>query len=137
MRRPTTLTLCPRPPVCAPPLSGAPETVTPSDTSMSVRGREWHQYVGVCGEQRRERGRRGKGLSARRRTGCRPAEDQQVDTFPPFPRGVVTVLARKEKKRRREGEAARDGGASGRRERAAREEASKLMIIKDCFDLEN
>ena len=93
-----------------------------SDTSMSVRGREWHQYVGVCGKQQRERGRRGKGLSARRRTGCRPAEDQQVGTFPPFPRGVVTVLARKERKRRREGEAAREGGASGRRERAAREE---------------
>ena len=42
------------------------DVVTPSDTSMSVRGREWHQYVGVCGKQQRERGRRGKGLSARR-----------------------------------------------------------------------
>ena len=31
-----TSELFPRPPVCAPPLSGAPETVTPSDTSMSV-----------------------------------------------------------------------------------------------------
>ena len=49
-----------------------------------------------------------------------PAEGQHVDTFSPFPRGVVTVLARKERKRSREGEAARDGGASGRRERAAR-----------------
>ena len=47
------------------------------------------------------------------------------------------MLTRKERKRSREGEAARDGGASGRRERAAREEASKLMIIKDYFDLEN
>ena len=65
------------------------EEETHEGGSMSVRGREWHQYVGVCGEQRRERGRRGKGLSARRRTGCRPAEDQHVGTFPPFPRGVV------------------------------------------------
>jgi len=43
-----TSALFPRPPVCAPPLSGAPETVTPSDTSMPVRGREWHHYVGLC-----------------------------------------------------------------------------------------
>ena len=50
----STFTICPRPPVCAPPLSGAPETVTPSDTSMPVRGREWHQHVGVCGKQQRE-----------------------------------------------------------------------------------
>ena len=69
--------------------------------------------VSVCAANSGEKGEGGeRGLSARRRTGCRPAEDQQVDTFPPFPRGVVTVLARKEKKRRREGEAANYAASS-------------------------
>ena len=56
-----TFALFPHPPVCAPPLSGAPETVTPSDTSMSVLGREWHQYVGVCdnSSEKGEGGERG------------------------------------------------------------------------------
>ena len=50
---------------------------------------EWHQYVGVCGKTAARKGRGGRGVSARRRTRCRPAEGQHVDTFPPFPRGVV------------------------------------------------
>ena len=39
--------------------------MTPSDTSISVRGREWNQYVGVCGKQQRERGRRRRAVKGR------------------------------------------------------------------------
>ena len=97
-----------------------------------------HQCVGVrTNEQQGGRGYFPPGLEGV--LVCHPAEGQHVDTFSPFPRGVVTVLARKERKRRREGEAARDGGASGRRERAAREEGGgkRGEGYFDYFELEN
>ena len=43
----------------------------------------------VCAANSSEKGEGGAGLSTRRCTGCRHAEDQHVDTFPPFPREVV------------------------------------------------
>ena len=61
------------------------------------RDAQRHQYVGawegvapVCRCVRQNSSEEGEGGgSARRRTCCRPAEGQHVDTFPPFPRGVV------------------------------------------------
>ena len=52
-----TFALFPHPPVCAPPLSGAPETVTPSDTSMSVRGSG--TSMSVCAANSSEKGEGG------------------------------------------------------------------------------
>ena len=51
-------TICPRPPACAPPLSGAPETMTPSDTSMYVGA--WGGVAPVCRCVRQTAARKGK-----------------------------------------------------------------------------
>ena len=52
-------TICPRPPVCAPSLSGAPETVTPIDTGMSVRGSGKSMSVCAANSGEREKGEGG------------------------------------------------------------------------------
>ena len=65
-----------------------PSSVTPSDTSASVCGSGTSMSV-CAAKQQRGRGGGGGLFSARRRACCRPAEGQHVDTFPPFPRGVV------------------------------------------------
>ena len=72
------------------PLPGARKAVTPSDTSMPVGRREWHQYFGVCGKQQRDRGGGGKGLSARKRC-VFPEDSSLLEPLPPNYRRTVTI----------------------------------------------
>ena len=62
--------------------------------SERVSERRNRQQAQVCRcvlrwQDNNSQGKGGGEPSARRRTCCRPAEDQHVGTFPPFPRGVV------------------------------------------------
>ena len=74
-----TSALFPRPPVCVPPLSGA---------GGMYNNSKQHQCVGVrTNEQQGGRGYFPPGLEGV--LVCHPAEGQHVDTFSPFPRGVM------------------------------------------------